>query len=604
MFYMFVARLATDSSFSQLEAELGTMTRRFAEAYPQENAKYKEVTARVFPRLGLQATVREGMRSMLNVLLAIGGVLLILGCANVANMLIARAIRREPEVAIRQALGASGQRLAQWQLTESCLLALGGATLGVLLAVLLTQIIRQLVFPMPPGFDIDMPVDVRVLGATLAAAIATGVVAGTAPAWLMTRMRRSLVGAVGRSGGGRTSSRAPRLRSALAVVQLALSLTLLVGALLLGTTLRHLRGLDLGFDPTNLMALQVSLGAEGYTAERALAFQDELQRTVASAPGIQSVAVGYRPPFGASTSVQLLAPGGDARDPALRAFSNGVSDTYFSTVATPIVRGRAFTADEAFTRAPRETMPVIVSESLARLLFGDADPLGRTVRLAATLSHPVRELPIVGVAKDAYRSRVTVAPEPFLYQPIGRYDLSPLSTSIMVRSAESLPAVTAAVRAAVARIDRAVPVLPARPLALDIDRSLRQQRLFATMLGWVSVLAFVLAGVGLHGLVSQAAIERTREFGIRLALGAQRGQIARLIARWVLGITGFGTIAGLGCAWLGTSLVKSMLFGVTALDPAIYVTAVLIMAGIVVVAAAWPAFRATRVEPVDVLRAE
>jgi len=603
-FYMFVARLAPGRSFPQLEAELATMTRRLADAYPKENAKYSEVTARVFPRLGLQATVRRGMRSMLNVLLAIAGVLLVLGCANVANMLVARAIRREPEVAIRQALGASGRRLAQLQLTESCLLALGGAALGVMLAVVLTQIIRQLLFPMPPGFDVAMPMDIRVLGATLAASVATGIVAGIAPAWLMARTRRSLVAAVGRSGAGRTSSRAPRLRSSLAIVQLALSLTLLVGALLLVTTLRNLRGVDLGFDPKNLMALQVSLGAQGYTADRAVAFQQELQRAIAASPAIQSVAIGYRPPFGASTSVQLLASGVDTPDPTLRAFSNGVSDTYFSTVATGIVRGRPFTAEEAFLRAPLETMPVIVSEALARRLFGDADPLGRTVRLAATLSHPVRELPIVGVARDAYRSRVTVAPEPFLYQPIGRYDLGAISTAIIVRSTDSLPAVTAAVRAAAARIDRAVPVLQARPLTGDIDRSLQQQRLFATMLGWISVLAFVLAAVGLHGLVSQATIERTREFGIRLALGAGRGDIARLVARWVLTMAGAGTVAGLVLAGFGTSLVKTMLFGVTALDPAVYALAVGAMTVVVIIASAWPAIRATRVQPVDVLRSE
>jgi putative ABC transport system permease protein len=603
-FYMFIARLADGASFTQLEAELGGLTRGLAEAYPKENAKFTTATARVFPRLGLQATTRPGMRSMLNLLLAIGGVLVVLGCANVANMLIARAIRREPEVAIRQALGASGRRLVQLQLTESGLLALSGAVLGLGLAFILTRIIQQLLFPRPPGFEITMPMDVRVLGVTLAASLVTGLVAGLAPAWLMARSRRALVGAVGRAGAGRTASRAPRLRSSLAIVQLALSVTLLVGALLLVATLRNLHAVDLGFDPKDLMTMRVSLAAQGYTADRAVAFQQELQHALQPLSVIQSVAIAQGGPFGVSSGVHLLPPGVTSREQAIRAWINGVSDTYFSTVSTPILRGRAFTADEIAVRGPIDNMPVIVNESLARRLVGDVNAVGATVRLAATISYPVTDLPIVGVVRDSFVNKVTGDAELFLYQPLGRSDLAALTAGVIVRSTEPAPVVTAAVRAAAARIDPAVPLLPARPVIDEITRSFQQQRLFATMLGWVSVLAFVLAAIGLHGLVSQVTIERAREFGIRLAMGARRADILRLVARWVCLIAGLGTIVGLVLAGFGTRLVASLLFGVTAIDPIIYTAAVVLMACIVALAAAWPAFRATRIEPVNVLRTE
>lgn len=603
MFYLFVARLAPAFTFSQFEAELGALTRGLADAHPQENAKYREVTARVFPRLGLEALMRPRMQSTLNVLLAMAGLLLLLGCANVANMLIARAIRREPEAAIRQALGASGRRLLQLQLVESCLLAVGGATLGIGLAVVLKQIIQQLLFPPIPGQTLTMPIDLRVLTVTLGAALATGTIAGLAPGWLISRTRSNLIGAIGRSGAGRTTTRAPRLRSGLAVAQLALSLTLLVGALLLVSTLRNLRAVDLGFNPANLTVMTVDLGAQGYTPDRAVAFHEQLHRALNEQPSFQAATISFRAPFGASNIVPVLPPGVDSSDQALRTVANGVSHTYFATISTSIVRGRAFTADEAFAATPVETMPVIVSQALARRLFGDGDPLTGRVRLQEDAAGGARELPIVGVAQDAHWNRVTGEPELLLYQPLVRHGRSTRAT-VIVRSAEPAPVVTAAVRAVAARLDRAVPLTGAQPLSAAIDRSLQQQRLFATMLGWISVLAFVLAAVGLHGLVSQATTERTREFGIRLALGAKRADIVMLIAQWVFVIAGLGTVAGLVLAAFGTSLVKTMLFGVTPLEPAVYALAVVALTVVVIIASAWPALRATRVQPVDVLRAE
>ncbi len=211
-------------------------------------------------------------------------------------------------------------------------------------------------------------------------------------------------------------------------------------------------------------------------------------------------------------------------------------------------------------------------------------------------------MPIVGVARDARWNRLTAPPDPFIYFPLGQFDLT--NATILVRSSRPVATVVAEVRAIAARLDGVMPIQEAGLMSAAIDREIRTQRLFGTMLSWLSGLAVVLAAIGLHGLVAQTTTERTREFGIRMAIGASRRDIARLVARYVLTITVLGTAAGVALATFGSRVITSMLFGVTAMDPATYALAVALLAAIVGVASAWPAFRATRVDPVNVLRAE
>jgi putative ABC transport system permease protein len=267
------------------------------------------------------------------------------------------------------------------------------------------------------------------------------------------------------------------------------------------------------------------------------------------------------------------------------------------------LRGRAFTEEEAFAVTNSNATPVIVSERLAVKLFGSIDVLGRTVRFKKTMGNPERDLPIIGVVRDA-RESLTGESDPFVYMPYWRFDFGTNRGTVIVRSSRTAPDITSSVRAIVAQIDRNLPVPVGVPLMTQIDRRIAQQRLFAWTLSVLGGLGFVLAALGVYGLVAQATAERSREFGIRMAIGASRSQIARLVFRFAATIAVLGTVGGIVLAYFGSRTVASMLFGITALDPRVYLIAVGALAAVVLAACAIPAVRAMRVQPVEVLRAD
>jgi ABC-type antimicrobial peptide transport system permease subunit len=502
VFYSFVVRIAPDAAASAVETELNGLIRSLTAIDPERKERLDGVATRVFPGLGVHPLMRASTGRSVRTMLLVGAVLLLIGCANVANLLVLRISRRGHEIGVRKALGATAVRLIQVQLMEACLLATAGAALGLGLAVLLKELMQTLMFPEPPGIAFVVPLDWRVLTATITAAIGTGLIAAAGPAWLAAR------GAVMRPGpaaGSRTSARAPSLRGALAALQLALSLTLLVGALLLVTTLRNLRAIDLGFDHAGITVLDVDLQAHGYTPERQL--------------------------------------------------------------------------------------------------FGLGDPIGQTVRIPANRVNPALDLPVIGLARDSHWDNVTGAAEPFLYYPLGRYRHFGRGTFI-VKSALPAPRVGEIAGEIAARIDRDVPFRHPRALMDDIDSQLSDERLFAWVLSLLAALGFLLASLGLYGLVAQTVAERAREFGIRVALGARRGDIIQLVARYALVVSSAGILMGLGLSFSGTRLLQGMLHGVTRLDPVFYGAAAVALIAAVALACVAPVLRALRVQPVDVLRAE
>jgi putative ABC transport system permease protein len=301
VFYEFVVRKAPGRTFVEVESELKVLARQLSDTHPVENKKFQSVTPRIFPGLGLPPLTRARTVTMVNTLLVLGGVLLLLGCANVANLLVFRAARREHEVAVRKAVGASRWRLLQLQLTESWLLSFVGAALGLTLAVYLKQVIEQLFFPKPPGMSFSVPIDARVLGLTIAVALTTGTLAALGPGWLLTRTRG--LAALGRATV--TWSRAPKLRGGLAALQLALSVALLIGALLLVSTLRNLRAVDLGLDPSSVTVVGVSLDEHGYDAARAMAYHREVLSSLRATKEFEIVTLSVLAPFGSSTSLRL-----------------------------------------------------------------------------------------------------------------------------------------------------------------------------------------------------------------------------------------------------------------------------------------------------------
>ena len=595
-FYSFVVRLAPGAAASAAENELNGLIRSLADVDAERKERLDGVAARVFPGLGVMPLMRASTRTTVRIMLLVGAVLLLIGCANVANLLVLRATRRCHEIGVRKALGATAGRLVQMQLLEACLLAAGGAALGLALAVLLKELIQTLMFPEPLGVTFAVPLDWRVLAATTAAAIVTGLLAAAAPSWLAAR------GAVLRPGavaGSRTSTRAPSLRGALAALQLALSLTLLVGALLLVTTLRNLRAIDLGFDPAGITVLEVDLQTHGYTPERQLQYFRALLPALQAHGEFEAVTLAERAPFGSGAHARVVPPG--AREP-IAVGTNGITEGYFEVLRTPLLRGRTLTAAESLA-SPAGNFPVVINETLARRLFGSRDAVGRTVRIPASRMTPALDLPVVGVAQDTLWNDVTGAPEPFLYYPLGSYYRFGRGTFIIK---SSLPAwrVEEIAGGIAARIDRDVPFKYPRLLTNDIDRQLADQRLFAWVLSLLAALGFLLASFGLYGLVAQTVAERAREFGIRVALGAGRGDIVRLVARYALVVSGAGIIIGVGLSLGGTRLLQSMLHGVTRLEPGIYVAAAVALIAAVALACVAPVLRALRVQPVEVLRSE
>lgn len=598
-FYQFVVRRLPGHSFDQVQADLAALTAGLADRYPDENGKFTEVTARVHAGLGVSPPMlRPRMRRMVSTMAGIGGLLLVLGAANIANLFIASAVRRRPEFALRRALGATSARLVRLLAMEAALVAAVGSALGLALAVVLQQTIGHLLYASAPGIGPSMPIDWRVLGLTAAVATATAAAASLAPAWLMTRR---MPGADGVRAGVSSGRRVAHARSALAALQLALSPALVVGAMLLLGTLRNLRSVDLGFDPAGVARFLVSLGEHGYSEDNAVRYQQDLQRLLMRRwPG--QVALGQRAPFSSGSGARILPPGAAVED-AIRVNSNGVSDTYFQTLGIELLHGRGFTEAEAYAVAPDDTVPAVLSASLARTAFGEADPLGRTLRQPAGGAHEDRDLLVVGIARDSHWRDVTGAPEPFLYLPLGRYE-QPTGATIIVRSRLTLDETTAAVREDAATLDRAVPIAVGLPMAASLDREIGSQRLFSAMLLWVGGIALSLSAIGLYGLVSQAANDRAREFGIRLALGATRGDIGRLVSRYIVFVGASGTVAGLGLAWIASRSLESMLFGVSAGDPLTYAAAAACLVLVVVAATLAPARRATRVQPAQILRAE
>ena len=597
IFYEFVVRAAPGATFAGVESELTMLARPLSEINPTESKESRVIAPRVFPGLGLPPLARAGTATLVRTMLAVGVVLVLLGCANVANLLMFRVTRREHEIAIRQALGASPSRLMQLQMMESWLLSVAGAALGLVLAVYLKQLIEQLLFPRTPGMSFTVPMDMRVLGLTMAVAVATGTLAALAPGWLVTRTRG--LSALGRATI--TWARAPKLRGCLGALQLALSLTLLVGALLLVATLRNLRAVDIGLDPTDVSVLTFSLDAHGYDSRRALDYHRQVLPALGATGEFQTVSLSTRAPFGSRSSVGVIPPGGDPNTP-LSFGANGVSDSYFDLLSIPIVRGRAFTFEESF--ATGENALLIVNERLALQLFRTVDVVGRTLRLARTGGTPERELTIVGVARDSHWRSIAGEPDPFMYLPFAQFRSAGTSGVYLIKSTLPVHRVGEIANAIAARSASAIPLSAPRPLTTGIDRELSQQRVFAWMLSLLAVLGFALAALGLYGLIAQSTIERRQEFGIRLALGATGWDIVRLVARYAVAVSFLGVLLGLSLSYFGTRLIRSMLFGVSPLDPEAYFAAIATLLLVVTLACMGPAVRALRVHAVDALRSE
>jgi len=600
LFYTFIGRVAPGHSWQSVQAELDTLIPLLAERHPEDNAAFKVARARVFPGLGPQELIRPRISTLVQGLLIVAGVLLLLGCANVANLLLSEGVRQRHERAVRVALGADRGRLVRQLLTESLVLSVTGALLGVGLALWLKQVIQLMMAPelgVQP-IPVHVPIDSLVLCVTLAAALGCGIVAGVVPAWLGT----SKLTGVNSGAGTRAGTQVPRLRTTFAAVQFALSLALVTGAVLMEATLRNYANVDLGFEPVGVSLQPLSLRSHGYTAERAQVYSTELLQRLGADPAFDAVSLSTGFPFGYSRTKSLTTPGGtEKRITHVDAVST--TDRFPEVLGMHLLRGRYFGRDEVLTGGRVAGGPVVLSESLAQKLFGGADAVGRRVTMPATRGGPEADYTVIGVLRDTLTSGLDAQPDLILYEPMALEDFRSW-TVVLTKSRGSNESVNLISERASLELDATLPLPPAQSIQTWIDRGLATVRVFAWVLSLLGVVGFVLAAVGLYGLLSQAVGERQREFGVRLAIGASHRHIAGLVLRQAAWTSVIGAVAGLGLAYWGSGLVKSYLFGVTEFDPRVYAASAAILVVVVFAAAIRPAWMATRVSPIETLRAE
>lgn len=528
--------------------------------------------------------------------MGIVGLVLLIACANVANLLLARAATRQKEIAIRLAIGAGRWRLVRQLLTESLLLAVLGGAAGVVFAYWAKDLLLVL-RPWGGGeLALDLKLDLRVLGFTIVVSLLTGLVFGLAPALRATRV--DLTPALKDNARSVTGGSRSLLTKSLIVVQVALSLVLLVGAGLFVRTLRNLQNVDIGFNRENLLLFNVQPGLSGYDRPRMGQLYRRLTERLEAVPGVRSATVSLIPLLSGAGQTRSISVQGHTSQPddEDNAKVNTVGSHFFDTLEMPILVGKGLsTTDEE--AAPRVA---IVNQMLARKYFGDENPIGR--RFGFGGPETSGQIEIIGVARDAKYTGMREQTEPTVYLPYQQ--AIPRFATFIVRTSGDPAAMAGTIREAVHEVDGNLPMYDVKTQTRQADDSLAQERLFATLSSFFGVLALLLACVGLYGVMSYGVARRTNEIGIRMALGASATRVTRMVMRETLVVVGVGLVIGLGAALATTRFVVAMLFGLAPTDPVTILTAVLLMVAVAALAGYLPARRAARVDPMIALRYE
>ncbi len=592
-----VGRLAPGVTAEQARAELRSISARLSQLHPATNSKF---TANVEP---LQENLVGDSRLALLVLAGAVGFLLLIACANVANLMLARATLRTKEVAVRTALGASRMSIVRQLLTESVLLALLGGAVGLLLASWGTDFLLGLATRAIPRVH-DVTLDWSVVGFTAAVAIASGILFGLAPALQVTRTDiNTTLKEGGRSvtGAGGTN----RTRSVLVVAEVALSLMLLAGAGLLSATLLQLQRVDPGFDPRHVATTLLSLSSTTYdSSHKQIAFFDRLVDRVRAIPGVtDAAAVTILPESGSDMVISLSLPdephGPD--DPPLHAEQLDVaSPGYFRTVGIPVRQGRDFTSHDT-DKAP---WVMVVSESFAKKYWPGQDPIGQRAYVGYGGGFPMDSAArtVVGVVGDVRRYALDEDPRPMVYIPMGQ---AASGTMTLVARTRGTPEnFDGAIRHEVIAMDPDQSMLPVRSFEWILSESLDKQRFSAFLLGLFAVVALALSAVGIFGVMTAMVTQRTREIAVRMALGAQPRDVLRMVVSHGAVLAGLGVVIGLIGAFALSRVIRGLLYGVGATDPVTLLGVSLLLGAVALIACWLPARRATRVDPIVVLREE
>jgi putative ABC transport system permease protein len=592
--YGVIGRLRSGVSAKQAQAELNTITANWIPRFKDNYAVETGFGARVY---GLQEQVVGGMRPALLILLGAVALVLLIACANLTTMLLARGGSREREMAIRVALGAGPLRLLRFLLIESVLLSVIGGVAGIVTASWGLDVLAAVGAKTVPRLR-EVNLDATVLSLTFVISVATGVLFGIAPA--LASARPELTEALKEGGRGASSGvRRNQLRNTLVVSEIALALVLLIGAGLLMKSFVHLQNVNPGFNAKNVVTAELSLPLLKYPRGKpVIDFCAEVLRRVRALPGVQTAAfTNVLPLSGSNTDNSFHIEG--RNEMQTKVFPDeeirSITPDYFRVLQTPLLRGRLFTeADTA--DAPGV---VIVNQAMAKKYWPGEDAVGKRINFGDADPNNIKWFTIVGVVSDIHHQGLDVDPKPEFYLPHPQRAYRGMI--LTVRSAQDPRALIPTLRKEIGAIDPDQPLANVRTLETVTSESIAPRRMSVVLLGAFASIALLLAAVGIYGVISYLVVQRTHEIGVRMALGAQRQDVLQMVVGHALKLVGIGALIGLALAFLSTRALAALLYSVSAFDLTTFLFVTITLAGVALIASYIPALRATRADPMIAL---
>jgi macrolide transport system ATP-binding/permease protein len=599
LFLFTFGRLKPGTTIEQARSNLRAVFANLEQAFPVDNkgrsaAAVPLLDARLNPT-GQGPNIVVQLSSMLMVVV---GIVLLIACINIANLLLARASKRRREVAIRLALGAKRSRLVRQLLTESLLLSILGGGAGLFLAYWTLNAIVAAQLPLPFPVDNGLSLDPRVLAFTAGLALATGVVFGLAPALQASKadvvpvLKNELVPA---ATGRRGIMAFLAMRQVLVMLQVAASLVSLIAAGLFLRDLRHAQQINPGFETTGVLVMNFNLGREGYTPQRGQVFYDQIAERVATLPGVRGAAIAQGPPLAGGFARSVFPEGADTttKDRILVQV-NTVGIGYFQTIGIPIVRGRDFARNDL----AESQKVVVINQTMAQQFWKGQEPIGKRFKFFGDSDFTT----VIGVARDSKYNGVAEDPQPFIYQPLSQ-NYTPAAT-LHVRTAGDASSLASPVRREVQQLDPTLSLFNVRTLEEQVGQSLQPQKMNVVLLTIFGVLALALASIGLYGVASYSVSQRTREIGVRMALGARPSSVLSLVLGHGMILVLAGLAIGLLVAYVVSGFTKALFTSVSPHDPVTFVATAAGLGVIALLATYIPARRATRIDPLIALRAD
>jgi predicted permease len=596
-----MGRLKPGVTLEQATTNVNLVYKQIVNSFPdtstnkKDQKELKKVHVPLTPMATGLSSLRREFSQPLKILMAVVALVLLIACANIANLLLARSTARARELAVRQALGAQRARLIRQLLTESLILAVTGGALGVLLASVGSHLLLHMVSGGLKEVPLDVSINIRLLLFTLGVTVATAVLFGTVPAFRATNLQ--LVETLKEGRASQVAGAKSSLAKVLVISQIALSLVLLVGAGLFLRSLVNLNNVDTGFNKENVLRMQIDASSIGYKVDepKLPALYQQVEERVSALPNVRAASFSSFTFHEGSWNTDITVPGFDAH-PDVNAKHNVIGNGYFATMQIPLLAGRNFGPQDTAT----SQKVAIISERMARTLFPPGNPIGHHYFIGNPANNNDRE--VVGIVKDVKFGDLQEDPEMLDYIPYTQR--TDYLSDFEVRYTGDFNTISSAVQRTIHDVSHTLPITRVTTLDEQVGRSITNQRLVAQLSAFFGLLAVFLCCIGIYGLMSYVVARRTNEIGIRMALGAERSNVRWLVMREVLILVGIGVAVGVPVALAGNRLVSTMLFGVRGTDPMSLAVAVGAMLAVAVLAGYLPARRASRIDPMVALRYE